>query len=63
VASRQGSGVFRSRGCIAAGGREQNRILLERIGMLLTSPQMKVDLETVVKLVRQRGESIKEPSA
>ena len=64
VASRQGSGVFVAEGVSPLARREQNRILLDRIDMLLTEArQMKVDLETVVKLVRQRGESIKEPSA
>ena len=64
VTSRQGSGVFVAEGVSPLARREQNRILLERIDMLLTEArQMKVDLETVVKLVRQRGESIKEPSA
>ena len=64
VASRQGSGVFVAEGVSPLARREQNRILLERIDMLLTEArQMKVDLETVVKLIRQRGETIKEPSA
>ena len=64
VTSRQGSGVFVAEGVSPLARREQNRILLERIDMLLTEArQMKVDLETVVKLIRQRGESIKEPSA
>jgi len=64
VTSRQGSGVFVAEGVSPLARREQNRILLDRIDMLLTEArQMKVDLETVVKLIRQRGESIKEPSA
>ena len=56
VTSRQGSGVFVADGVSPLARREQNRILLERIDMLLTEArQMNVDVETLVKLVRQRA--------
>jgi GntR family transcriptional regulator len=56
VTSRQGSGVFVADGISPLARREQNRILLERIDMLLTEArQMNVDLETLVKMVRQRN--------
>ena len=60
LSSRQGSGV-----CVSDAGspltrRERNKIINERIDILLTeSRQMKVDIEEVVKLLRQRSRSIK----
>ena len=43
--------------------REQQRILAERIDMLLTEArQMKVDQETLITLIRQRGARIEESS-
>jgi GntR family transcriptional regulator len=57
VTSRQGSGVFVAEGGSPLARREQNRILLDRIEMLVTEArQMKVDVETLVKLLRQRFE-------
>lgn len=61
VASRQGSGVFVTDGASPLARREQNRILQERIDVLLAEArQMKVDVEAVVKLVRQRWEQLEE---
>ena len=58
VISRQGSGVFVSDGVSPLARREQQRLLLERIDMLLTEArQMKVDVESLVGLVRQRSAS------
>jgi GntR family transcriptional regulator len=63
VSTRQGSGVFVAEGVSPLARREQNRVLMERIDVLLTEArQMNVDLETLVKLVRRRGQSIQEPS-
>ena len=57
VTSRQGSGVFVAEGGSPLARREQNRILLDRIDMLVTEArQMNVDVETLVKLLRQRFE-------
>jgi GntR family transcriptional regulator len=54
--SRQGSGVFVADGVSPLARREQNRILQERIDVLLTEArQMRVDVETVIKLIRQRS--------
>ena len=58
VTSRQGSGVFVSDGGSPLARREQQRMLLERIDMLLTEArQMKVDVESLIGLVRQRSAS------
>ena len=58
VISRQGSGVFVSDGVSPLARREQQRLLLERIDMLLTEArQMKVDVESLIGLVRQRSAS------
>ena len=64
VVSRQGSGVFVTDGATPLARREQNRLLLERIDMLLAEArQMKVDVEAVVKLVRQRWENLEEAAS
>ena len=56
VASRRGAGVFVSDGVSPLARREQNKILTDRVDMLLAEArQMDVDLETVLKLVRQRN--------
>ena len=61
VSSRQGSGVFVAEGESPLARRELSRILLERIDMLLAEARhMKVDVDTVVRLVRQRAGSIEE---
>ncbi len=59
VESRRGSGVFVSEGISPLARREQNRILNERIDLLLAEArQMNVDLDTVMKLLRQRNEQL-----
>ena len=64
VSSRQGSGVFVTDGASPLARREQNRLLLERIDMLLAEArQMKVDVDAVVKLVRQRWENLEEAAS
>ena len=55
LATRRGSGVFVAEGVSPLSRREQTRILNERLDMLLAeAAQMDVDLETLVKLLRQR---------
>ena len=56
VVSRQGAGVFVADGVSPLARREQNRILGERIDVLLTEArQMRVDVETLIQLIRQRS--------
>jgi GntR family transcriptional regulator len=56
VTSRRGAGVFVAAGVSPLAKREQNKILYERLDMLLAEArQMNVDLETLVKLLRQRN--------
>ncbi len=60
IVTRRGSGVFVSESGSPLARREQNRILNERIDMLLTEArQMNVDMEVLVGLVRQRGQQMK----
>jgi GntR family transcriptional regulator len=60
VESRRGSGVFVSEGVSPLAKREQNKILNERIDMLLAEAgHMNVDLEAVIKLVRQRSQQMR----
>jgi GntR family transcriptional regulator len=64
VTSRQGSGVFVADSVSPLARREQNRILNERIDVLLTEArQMNVDVDTLVKLIRRREQSKKEASS
>jgi GntR family transcriptional regulator len=63
VDCRRGAGVFVADGVSPLARREQNRILAERIDMLLTEArQMNVDLETLVALVRRRHQLLEGPS-
>jgi DNA-binding transcriptional regulator YhcF (GntR family) len=60
VESRRGSGVFVSDGVSPLAKRERNKILNERIDMLLAeATHMNVDLETVIKLIRQRNKQMR----
>lgn len=60
IVTRRGAGVFVSDSGSPLARREQNRILNERIDMLLTEArQMNVDMEVLVGLVRQRGRQMK----
>ena len=60
VTPRRGAGVFLAAGISPLARREQNRILNQRIDMLLVEARhMNVDLETLVKMVRQRSQVIK----
>lgn len=55
VVSRRGSGVFVSDAASPLARREQNRVLQERVDILLTEArQMRVDIDSLVDLVRQR---------
>ena len=56
VASRRGAGVFVAESNSPLARREQNRRLNDRIDMLLAeSDQMDVDLNTLIKMIRQRS--------
>ena len=60
LAPRRGAGVFVANGVSPLARREQHKILTDRIDMLLAEArQMEVDLETVLKLVRQRSSQMK----
>ena len=64
VTCRRGAGVFVADGVSPLARREQNRILAERVDVLLTEArQMNVDLETLVALVRRRCQLLGGPSA
>lgn len=59
VASKRGAGVFVADGVSPLSKKEKNRVVQERIDALLTSArQLDVDIETLVKLVRQRDKKI-----
>ena len=58
--TRQGSGVFVAEGVSPLARREQNKILKERIDLLLAeAKQMNVTTEAVVELVKQQSQHIK----
>jgi GntR family transcriptional regulator len=60
VESRRGSGVFVSEGVSPLAKREQNKILNERIDLLLAeAAHLNVELEAVIKLVRQRSQQMR----
>ena len=62
IATRRGAGAFIADRGSPLARREQNRILAERIDVLLTEArQMNVDVDSIVKLVRQRSRLIKSP--
>ena len=61
VTSRRGAGVFVADGGSPLSRKEKNRILNERIDALLTEcTQLGIDLETLLKLVQQRGRKFAE---
>lgn len=61
IESRQGSGSFIAQRVSPLSRRERTRVLNERIDMLLTeASQMDVDLETVIKLLRERQKKLGE---
>lgn len=56
IRTQRGAGVFISNSQSPLARREQNRILNERIDLLLTEAgQMNVDVDTVIKMLRQRA--------
>jgi GntR family transcriptional regulator len=58
VTSRQGAGVFVADGVSPLARREQQRLLTERIDVLLTEArQMKVDEESLIDMIRRRSAS------
>ena len=60
LSTRRGAGVFISNAGSPLARREQNRILNERIDILLAeSRQMNISLDEVIKLLRQRNKLIK----
>lgn len=59
LTTRRGAGVFVSDGVSPLSRREQNRILNERLDQLIAEArQMDVDVETLVKLLRQRNKKM-----
>lgn len=55
VSSRQGAGVFVADGVSPLARREQQRLLAERIDVLLTEArQMQVDEESLIEMIRRR---------
>ncbi|MGE0377753.1 MAG: GntR family transcriptional regulator [Planctomycetaceae bacterium] len=64
LSTRRGSGVFVAEGVSPLSRREQTRILNERLDQLLAeAAQMGVDVETLVKLLRQRSRKMGERAA
>ena len=62
IVTRRGSGAFIADGGSPLARREQNRVLAERIDLLLTEARhMNVDMDSLVKLIRQRGRLLKTP--
>ena len=60
LSTRQGAGVYVSDSSSPLNRREKNKILNERIDILLTeSRQMNINIEDVIKLLRQRSRFIK----
>jgi GntR family transcriptional regulator len=58
--TRQGSGVFVAEGVSPLARREQNKILKERIDLLLAeAKQMNVTTEAIVELIKQQSQHIK----
>jgi len=63
VTCRRGAGVFVGDGVSPLARREQNRLLAERIDVLVAEArQMNVDSETLVALVRRRYQLLGESS-
>jgi GntR family transcriptional regulator len=59
ITARPGSGAFVTGNGSPLAKREQNKILNDRIDMLLTeSRQMNVDFDTLVKLLRNRNKML-----
>jgi GntR family transcriptional regulator len=55
IITRRGSGAYVSENGSPLARREQNKILNERIdALLIEAQQMRIDVETVVKLLRHR---------
>ncbi|MCA9074641.1 MAG: GntR family transcriptional regulator [Planctomycetaceae bacterium] len=64
LTTRRGAGVFASEGVSPLSRREQNRILNERLDQLIAEArQMDVDVETLVKLLRQRDTKMGDKNA
>lgn len=60
VESRRGSGVFVSEGVSPLAKREQNKILNERIDLLLAeAAHLNVEVDTVIKLIHQRSQQMR----
>lgn len=60
ITTRRGAGAFVTENGSPLARREQNKILHERIDMLLAEArQMDVDLETLIKMIRGRNRLIK----
>jgi GntR family transcriptional regulator len=60
LSTRRGAGVYVCDGGSPLNRREKNKILNERIDVLLTeSRQMNIDTEDVIRLLRQRSRLMK----
>lgn len=60
LVTRRGAGVYVSEGGSPLARREQNRILHERIDVLLAEArQMNVDDESLIEMIRQRSKSMR----
>ena len=63
LSTRRGAGVFVANSQSPLAPREHHRILSERIDVLLAEArQMDVDLEELLKLIRQRARFVQPPS-
>jgi len=61
IATRRGAGAFVSDSVSPLARREKNKILNERIDVLLTEARhMDVDFDTLIKMMRQRNRSIRQ---
>lgn len=60
VSTRRGAGVFVAESGSPFSSKEKRRILQERIdGLLTESRQLEVDLDTLVRLIRQRDQKLR----
>ncbi len=56
LTTRRGAGVYVADGVSPLSRREQNRILNERVDLLLAeATQLNVDVDTLVRMIRQRS--------
>ena len=62
IVTRRGSGAFVADTGSPLARREQNKILNERIDVLLTEArQMNIDVDSLIRMLKQRSRLIKQP--